>query len=84
MKLWVCASFVLHSISVYGKIYLTIFKGVTSNENLAKNYISAAEIMLSYGNPAKAKKLLGKAYIAAQSTDNIDLKRYVSDKLALV
>ncbi len=60
------------------------YSDVQDNENLAKNYISAAEIMLSYGNPAKAKKLLGKAYIAAQSTDNIDLKRYVSDKLAIV
>ncbi len=60
------------------------FADATDNENLAKNYVSAAEIMISYGNMAKAKKLLGKAFIAAQSTENVDLKRYVTEKLAAV
>ena len=60
------------------------FSKVEDNENLARNYVSAAEIMISYGNPAKARKLLGKAFIAAQSTDNVDLKRFVSEKLAAV
>lgn len=60
------------------------FSKVEDNENLARNYVSAAEIMISYGNPAKAKKLLGKAFIAAQSTENVDLKRFVSEKLAAV
>ncbi len=60
------------------------FADVDDSENLAKNYVSAAEIMISYGNVAKAKKLLGKAFIAAQSTQNADLKRFVTEKLAAV
>ena len=60
------------------------YTDIQDNENLAKNYVKAAEIMLGYGNPAKAKKLLGKAYIAAQSTANIELKQMVSSKLAAV
>lgn len=54
------------------------------NESLAKNYVSAAEIMLSYGNPAKAKKLLAKAYLAAQNIDNMGLKEEISSMLAQV
>ena len=50
--------------------------------NLAKNYESASELMLQFGNKAKAKKLMAKAYIAAQSTSNDALKREISDKLA--
>ena len=60
------------------------YTDIQDNENLARNYVKAAEIMLGYGNPAKAKKLLGKAYIAAQSTANIELKQMVSNKLAAV
>lgn len=60
------------------------YTDIQDNENLARNYVKAAEIMLGYGNPAKAKKLLGKAYIAAQSTANIELKQMVSNKLATV
>ncbi len=51
-------------------------------ENLAKNYRSAADIMFQYGNTAKAKKLLSKAYIAAQNTDNSELKMEITQKLA--
>ena len=60
------------------------YSSLEDDENLAGNYFAAAEIMLKYGNPAKAKRLLGKAYLAAQSTDNFDLKQQISEKLALV
>ena len=62
------------------KSYLSI----DDSENLAANYIAAADIMINYGNPAKAKKLLGKAYLAAQSSGNADLKQQVAEKIALV
>lgn len=55
---------------------------IDDNLNLAKNYKNASEIMLQYGNKAKAKKLMAKAYIAAQSTTNADLKSEISEKLA--
>ena len=59
------------------------YSSIQDDENLANNYLAAAEIMLTYGNPAKAKKLLGKAYLAAQSTDNFELKQLISTKLAV-
>lgn len=58
------------------------YSSIQDGENLANNYLAAAEIMLTYGNPAKAKKLLGKAYLAAQSTDNFELKQKISMKLS--
>ena len=60
------------------------FHTIEDNENLAKNYRSAAEIMLQYGNTAKAKRLLSKAYIAAQQTGNSELKELISQDLATV
>ncbi len=58
------------------------YSQIEDNENLAKNYRSAADVMLQYGNPAKAKRLLSKAYIAAQNTDNSELKSQITQKLA--
>ena len=60
------------------------YSSIDDRENLASNYIAAADIMISYGNPAKARKLLGKAYLAAQATGNSTLKQQVADKIALV
>ena len=60
------------------------FHKIEDNENLAKNYRSAAEIMLQYGNTAKAKRLLSKAYIAAQQTSNSELKKLISQDLMAV
>ena len=60
------------------------FHKIEDNENLAKNYRSAAEIMLQYGNTAKAKRLLSKAYIAAQQTGNLELKNLISQDLMAV
>ncbi len=52
---------------------------INDNENLAKNYEKAAKIMVSFGNTAKAKKLLEKAYVAAQNTNNDSLKKEVTN-----
>lgn len=60
------------------------YSSIDDSENLAANYIAAADIMLGYGNSAKARKLLGKAYLAAQSAGNDVLKQQVSEKIALV
>ncbi|MCD7739888.1 MAG: hypothetical protein LUH11_00860 [Candidatus Gastranaerophilales bacterium] len=58
------------------------YTNINDNENLAANYRSAADIMFQYGNSAKAKKLLFKAYIAAQNTDNAELKMQITQELA--
>ena len=57
------------------------FLNLEDNENTAKSYVSAADIMLQYGNKAKAKSLLSKAYIAAQKTDNNELKSTITKKI---
>lgn len=58
------------------------YNDVNEKEGLAKNYRDAAQIMLGYGNKAKAKTLLSKAYVAAQKTDNNELKREITLKLS--
>lgn len=53
-------------------------------ENLARNYKKAAEIMLGYGNSAKAKKLLSKAYLAIQNCNSSDLKQEIVSTLTSI
>ena len=60
------------------------FSKLNENENLAKNYREAAIIMKDYGNNAKAKTLLSKAYNIAQNTENEELKMLILQDLALV
>ena len=50
-------------------------------EGLAKDYTKAADIMIEYGNKAKAKKLLSKAFVAIQKCDNPELKQEITDKI---
>ncbi|MCD7780063.1 MAG: hypothetical protein LUH05_05265 [Candidatus Gastranaerophilales bacterium] len=69
------------ALNLYGSSSQS-FTEAEDNENLAKNYRSAADIMFKYGNSAKAKKLLSKAYIAAQQTDNSELKMQITQELA--
>ncbi len=64
------------ALELYGKASGE-FNTVQDYENLAKNYKSAADIMLGFGNKAKAKKLLSKAYIALQECNNNELKQEV-------
>ncbi len=58
------------------------FSSEDNNESLARNYRDAAEIMKGYGNTAKARSLLSKAYIAAYKTDNDELKTEITQQIA--
>ncbi len=58
------------------------YNSSNDKENLAKNYKEAAEIMIGYGNIAKARKLLSKAFISLQGTDNLELKQEVVTALS--
>lgn len=68
------------ALKYYGKSS-EAYNNVEDTENLVKNYVAAAEIMVKYGNKAKAKKLLSKAFVAVQDIFNPDLKKLVADKL---
>lgn len=48
---------------------------------VAQNYMDAAEIMLEYNSPNKAKGLLQKAQDYARQTDNVNLMNEISAKL---
>lgn len=68
------------ALELYGKAS-SEFSTTHDYESLAKNYKSAADIMLGYGNKAKAKKLLAKAYIVLQEFDNPELKQEIVDRI---
>ncbi len=53
-----------------------------SPQKVAQNYRDAAEIMLDYNNPSKAKGLLLKAQNFASQTDDADLLNEINEKLA--
>lgn len=69
------------ALNLYGTSS-AFFTKVEDSENLAKNYRDAAEIMMQYGNYAKAKKLLSKAFVAAHDTDNKELKSIITKELS--
>ena len=71
------------ALSLYGSSAES-FSRIEDNVNLAKNYRSAAAVMMQYGNSAKAKKLLSKAYIVAQRTDDNELKKLITQELAAI
>lgn len=71
------------ALSLYGSSAES-FSRIDDNANLAKNYRSAAAVMMQYGNSAKAKKLLSKAYIVAQNTDDNELKKLITQELAAI
>ena len=52
-----------------------------SPQKVAKNYMSAAEIMLSFKNEAKAKNLYEKAQKYARQTDNEELLTEINNNL---
>ena len=68
------------ALKYYGKSAKAL-SNTSEKETLAKDYQSAAEIMLRYGNKAKAKSLLSKAFIAVQGCDNAKLKQQITDSL---
>ena len=48
---------------------------------VAQNYKEAAEIMLDYNNPSKARGLLTKAQSYARQTDDVNLMNEINEKL---
>ena len=60
------------------------YSKLNENESLAKNYREAALIMKDYGNKAKAKTLLNKAYTIARNTDNPELRMLILQDMAFV
>ena len=48
---------------------------------VAQNYRDAAEIMIEYNNPSKAKGLLQKAQNYARQTDDVNLMNEISERL---
>ena len=53
-------------------------------EEIAQNYKAAAELMISFNSPNKAKSLLKKAMINAVKTQNEDLISEINLLLASV
>ncbi len=69
------------ALDYYGKS-TKLYSQQDNNEKLAENYLKASEIMLLYGNKAKAKKLLTKAYISVLKTDKPELKKEITEKIS--
>ena len=60
------------------------YEKTNSDEDIALNYKSAAELMISFNSPNKAKSLLKKALVHAVKTHNEDLISEVNVLLATV
>ncbi len=58
------------------------YTAAESPQKVAQNYLGAADIMVEYGNIAKAKGLLKKAQTFANQCENGELKNEISSKLA--
>ena len=58
-----------------------LYAGENYYEGLAKDYYKAADIMMGFGNSAKAKKLLSKAFVSVQKCDNLQLKQEIVHKI---
>jgi tetratricopeptide (TPR) repeat protein len=60
------------------------YEKTNANEEIAQNYKSAAELMIYFNSPNKAKSLLKKAMINAVKTQNEDLISEINMLLATV
>ncbi len=60
------------------------YEKINANEEIAQNYKSAAELMIYFNSPNKAKSLLKKAMINAVKTQNEDLISEINMLLATV
>ena len=60
------------------------YEKTNSAEEIAQNYKAAAELMISFNSPNKAKSLLKKAMINAVKTQNEDLISEINLLLASV
>ncbi len=65
----------------YYKESTRYYTNAKMTDNIIKNYQSASDIMLKLGDSSKAKNLLQKAYIKAQSTDNTELLSQITSQL---
>lgn len=68
----------------YYKSSASIYDSVQNNLELARDYQSAAQLMLELGNPAKARKLLNKAYKAGLKTEDQDLILNIQTKIEAI
>ena len=68
------------AINLYAKSAET-FQKIGYYEGLAEDYIKAGDIMIQYGNSAKAKRLYSKAYSALQKCDNPELEQELINKM---
>lgn len=68
------------ALKYYGKSAEAL-SNTGEKETLAKDYKAAADIMIKYGNIAKAKSLLSKAFVAVQGCNNAKLKHQITDAL---
>ena len=57
------------------------YSDAKSQENIAENYKAAAELMLNFRNPAKARVLLKKALNHADSSKDVQLIDEINDLL---
>ncbi len=68
----------------YYKTSAASYDEIQNNLELAKDYQSAAQLMLDLGNPAKARKLLNKAYKASVKTENSDLIKQIQSQIEVL
>lgn len=68
------------ALKYYGKS-AQAYANTDNKEALAKDYKAAADIMLKYGNKAKAKSLLSKAFVAVHACGNDRLKQEITNSL---
>ena len=68
----------------YYKTSAASYNEIENNVELAKDYQSAAQLMLDLGNPAKARKLLNKAYKASIKTENTDLIKNIQSQIEVL
>ena len=60
------------------------YEKTNAREDIAINYKSAAEIMIEFNSPNKAKSLLKKALVNAVKTTNEDLISEINTLLAAI
>lgn len=60
------------------------YQDVDAHDKVAINYKRAAELMVDFNNPQKAKSLYEKALAKARKTDNVQLMTEIHDALSLI
>lgn len=60
------------------------YQDIDAHDKVAINYKRAAELMVDFNNPQKAKALYEKALAKARKTDNVQLMTEIHDALSLI